>query len=189
MWCSCLFSECKPLVKADIMFGLQAIGGSDRENVAEFIKALGGGLDLKSRNFKIGLRENCKDNVLYPTDFHYFDDYTHAVNDAMETDIAPILFHTRRAFNLSKRRASRVAILLISGKINNIDKVKRIAERMKRNTKIIVVGVGKFFDTKQLQELASSRVRLVPDISHVLPVTDSANLIHVVKKVKNLLCN
>jgi hypothetical protein len=178
-----------PLVKADVIFGLQAIGGGDRENVANFIKAIGGRLDLKSGNFKLGLKENCKENVLYPTEFAYFEDYNYALHDVMESDITPILLHTRRAFNLSKRRVDRVAILLISGKLHDTDRAYRLAQQIKKNTKIIVVGVGKYFDTEQLQGLASYRDRSEPDISHVFPVPDSTDLPYIVKKLNKLLCN
>ena len=184
------FSECAASLKADIMFGLYGIGGNDRPKVNDFIKKVGGAFDLQSGNVQIGLNEDCGNAMIKLKEFGDKEYFSNTVDEVMTTDITSLLIKLRQSFGFSGRAADRVIILVVSGRIEGTEGEAFFKNlyRFKHSNRVIVIGVGKDTDKKQLVQLASYKNSGEQDDSHVFMVEDSDDLLFEVKKVHRLLC-
>lgn len=88
----------------------------------------------------------------------------------------------------SRENAVRIGILVISGKVQDMDKAYLENMRMKNMVRMVVIGLGKGSDAGQLKKLASYKTMFEPDTSHVFQVNDSADLPFLVKRLQVLLC-
>lgn len=100
-----------------------------------------------------------------------------------------MLFKIRQSFGFTRNDADRIAVLLVSGRVQDMEYAYKQVRYLKFKARVIVVGVGKDIDTEQLKMLASYRDKNVPDISHVLPISEAAFLPKIVKKLHRLMCN
>jgi hypothetical protein len=170
------------------MFGLYGIGSRDRNQVVEFIRSVGSAIRLTSGKVRVGLRESCGTSEI---DLKEFDDivyYISSVNDAMETDLSTLLSNLRTSFVPTRMNAESIAVLVISGKVQDMDKAYTEVLRLKEKARVIVVGVGKEVDRDQLQRLATYKDHLNPDTSHVLIMENSTYLPTVVRQFMMRLC-
>ena len=172
------------------MFGLHGIGGGDRAHAEEFIKSVGGAFDLESGNVRVGVIENCNSADIELGQFEEKQEFVEGLTESMSTRITPFLHRLRMSFGrpASGGKRNRIAILLISGEIEDITKVYSEMQRLKFNTRVIVVGIGKSVSTDQLSILASYKDKYSPDNSHVFPVSDSSELVDIVRKIHVRMC-
>ncbi|XP_052791179.1 cartilage matrix protein-like [Mya arenaria] len=180
--------KCTSAFEAEIMFGIYGIGGESRLQVTEFIKMIGDSVGV-STNVKIGLVESCNKADIALQKFTKDNQFAPAVEDAMQTSAYSLVSRVRLGFGRSATKANRFAIFLIAGPINDFDETKADLLRLKYSTRSIVVGVGSSVDRSQLKDLASYRDKHTPDLSHVFPVEKAENLVNIVRKVLNLMCN
>ena len=182
---------CTNDIQADIIFGLHGIGGADRAHVAEFVKSVGGAFDLDTGRVRVGLLENCNSVDIELGQHAEKQPFIEGVTESMTSRITPFLHQLRMSFGRpsSGGKRNRIAILLVSGEIEDMNKVYSEIMRLKYNTRVIVVGIGKGVSTDQLTMLASYKDKFTPDNSHVFPVEDSAELIDIVKKIHVRMCH
>ena len=156
----------------------------------EFIKAVGGAFDLESGNVRVGVVENCNSADIELGQFEEKQAFVEGLTESMSTRITPFLHRLRMSFGRPSRsgKHNRIAVLLISGEIEDITKVYTEVQRLKFNTRVIVVGIGKGVSTDQLAVLASYKDKFTPDNSHVFPVGDSSELVDIVRKIHVRMC-
>ena len=182
---------CMDDIQADIMFGLHGIGGGDREHVEEFIKSVAGAFNLESGNVRVGVIENCNSADIELGRFEERQTFVEGLTESMSTRITPFLHQLRMSFGgrpRSGEKHNRIAVLLVSGEIEDINEVYSEVQRLKFNTRVIVVGVGNDVSTDQLSILASYKDKFSPDNSHVFPVDESSELIDLVRKIHERMC-
>ena len=170
------------------MFGLFGIGGGDRRNVMEFIKKVGSGFDLRDGHVRVGVRESCFDAHVVLSEFPDTGTYFSAVEESFISIISSLLVDVRMDLGKARPNANRIAILVVSGEIQDMEEAMKQVRRLKYNTRVIVVGIGNSVDEKQLMQLASSKNSYEMDMSHVFPVQSSKELLELVKKVQVLMC-
>ena len=185
-----LLLECTGDIQADIVFGLHGIGGEDRPYVAEFIRSVGGAFDLESGRVRVGLIENCDSADIELGEFGEKESFVEEVSESMTTRIAPFLHRLRMSFGRpsSRDKFNRIAVLIVSGEIDDMHKVYSQVMRLKYNTRVIVVSIGEGVSTDQLMTLASYKDKFTPDNSHMFPVAEASELIDIVKKIHVRMC-
>ncbi|XP_052281834.1 collagen alpha-5(VI) chain-like isoform X2 [Dreissena polymorpha] len=178
---------CSSDFMGDLMFGIHGIGGDSMDHVIEFIKHVGGAFK-NSKNIRLGLKESCRNADLPLSDYSADSDFATNVQEQMVESAADLLSGIRTSFGNVRPDVNRVSVLILSGKIDDMEKAFLEAMRLKYSTRVIVVGVGKSIDREQLMRLASYEDKAKPDISHVFPVDSSAELSDIVKKLHVLIC-
>ncbi|XP_052261667.1 uncharacterized protein LOC127865760 [Dreissena polymorpha] len=178
---------CSSDFMGDFMFGIHGIGGDSMDHVIEFIKHVGGAF-RNSKNIRLGLKESCRNADLPLSDYSGDSDFATDVQEQMVESAADLLSGIRTSFGNVRPDVNRVSVLILSGKIDDMEKAFLEAMRLKYSTRVIVVGVGKSIDRDQLMRLASYENKAKPDISHVFPVDSSAELSDIVKKLHVLIC-
>ncbi|KAH3860726.1 hypothetical protein DPMN_023644 [Dreissena polymorpha] len=178
---------CSSDFMGDIMFGIHGIGGDSMDHVIEFIKNVGGAF-RNSKNIRLGLKESCRNADLPLADYSGDSDFATDVQERMVESAADLLSGIRTSFGTDRPDVNRVSVLILSGKIDDMDMAYLEAMRLKYSTRVIVVGVGKSIDRDQLMRLASYEDKAKPDVSHVFPVDSSAELSDIVKNLHVLIC-
>ena len=184
------YSECTGDIQADIVFGLHGIGGDDRPYVEDFIRSVGGAFDLEAGRVRVGLIEDCNPADIELGQFSEKEAFVEGLSESMTTRISPFLHRLRMSFGRqsSRDKFNRIAILIVSGDIEDVNKAYSDIMRLKHVARVIVVGVGEGVSTDQLMSLASYKDKFTPDNSHVFPVEHASDLMDIVRKIHVRMC-
>lgn len=136
-------------------------GGKDVTTSIDIVKRSTDSLNVGKDKIRVGLISNdCPDVKNIPLNrYYYYDAFMNAVQKTNSKSLTDLLVQTRRTLtvsrNGSRRRAKKVAVVLVNGPIKDLKSVAIEVQRAEyKKVKFVFVKSGSGASLKQLQQLS-----------------------------------